>query len=228
MDIGNRVERTYGWDDTSLEDYPTEDIFPNNLLEDDVLDSPGVPVKAGAAFDIFTEWITEITERTRSDPVEHGFYLDAYSNVIGIFKGKRGEVTLPVDYSTNRALVVHTHPSNSIVPSVADFELLSKSLPNGSMGIVGVPPKSRSVHMVYLNKTDDTHTDPQPREEVIGQVKEAQTTAIQEWSADDTPNQALAGDITEDDHYDSVVEGTRLIHEESSRHVNISSVHIDI
>jgi len=110
-DMGERIDRAASWDDTSLDGdrYKTEMIAPVNVSAYDG-GTDDLMVSAHHMLYHLKNWILESIDRTMKTGNEHAFYVDAYSNVIGIYEGDETSVQLPKDYSSNYVVQFHTHP----------------------------------------------------------------------------------------------------------------------
>lgn len=99
-------------DRETLTDLAAEDIDPVRLQEKDY---------SNIDLDIFyseiNSWINTASKRTLRDRVEHGFKIDFYRNIFGIFKGGRTSITFPKDYADHNLHTFHIHPTY-----VADVE----------------------------------------------------------------------------------------------------------
>jgi hypothetical protein len=105
-----RQPRDNSWDNFSLDDYITEDVEPVNILtnEKELI----VPDSASSIYETFKNWITDCLYLTQEAGTEHGFQLDGYGNVYGLYGGLEGRINFPDDHPQNVVLNVHTHPVN--------------------------------------------------------------------------------------------------------------------
>lgn len=101
-----------------LSQLPTEDISPNTLS-----DSSGfeIPMTAGKVYEFVPNWVDAICEETARMDYENAFYIDSYSNLIGIVRGTETQVDYPEEYDHNFVVLCHTHPITT-VPSEVDVE----------------------------------------------------------------------------------------------------------
>jgi hypothetical protein len=110
-DMGRRISRGASWDDTSLDEdrFKTEMIAPVNISTYDGGTNDMIITCAGA-FGHLHNWILESIKRTMNTNKEHGFYVDSYFNVIGIFEGEQSSIQFPTEHIGNYVLRFHTHP----------------------------------------------------------------------------------------------------------------------
>jgi hypothetical protein len=110
-DMGRRISRGASWDDSSLDEdrFKTEMIAPVNVSTYDG-GTDEMIITCADAFIHLQNWILESIKRTMNTNKEHGFYVDSYSNVIGIYEGEQSRIRFPREYVPNYALRFHTHP----------------------------------------------------------------------------------------------------------------------
>jgi len=139
--IMQRQPRDNSWDNFSLDDYITEDIEPVNIQNDE----GGViaPNSAVTMYNTFTNWVTDSLYLTQEAGTEHGFQLDGYGNVYGLYGGLEGRIDFPKDHPGNVVLNFHTHPINDsnkynnefLVPLFSKSDIES-SIPLKTDGVV--------------------------------------------------------------------------------------------
>lgn len=114
-----RQPRDGDWDDFSLDDYITEDIEPVNISRGyrDIV----VPNSAVTMHNIFENWITDSLYLTQEGGTEHGFQVDAYGNVYGLYGGQERRIKFPADHPDNVLLNFHTHAIDTSTKYDDDF-----------------------------------------------------------------------------------------------------------
>lgn len=194
-----RVPRDEEWDDTSLDDYPTEDIFPRNITEISRINGPVIAANAERAVDILGNWIQETAKRTFDTNKEHGFYVDWYGNVIGIIEGDSRKIDFPPDYYDNRIMKFHSHPGTQTSYSGDDIRNLEFQNINGANGIITVPRGQDSFHLTYGVKTKVGNCETRVRL-INTQLKNISASATEEWFDVDVstdPNSGIGDSATD-------------------------------
>jgi hypothetical protein len=177
-DMGRRISRGASWDDSSLDEdrFKTEMIAPVNISTYDG-GTDEMIITCADAFTHLQNWILESIKRTMNTNKEHGFYVDSYSNVIGIFEGEEYIIEFPRDYVGNYVLRFHTHPpgksTNLGTPVHSRTDVRNM---NGEMVsiICPVPNKPSYTGLLGLVKNvDKLDTGPKTRQPFTGrkQVK---------------------------------------------------------
>jgi len=135
-------------DRINIDNYKLEQIEPVSVGNGSIT----VPSNVRGVYEKFGNWIDELYRRTKDTGNEHGFYVDIFGNVIGIYEGTENEIEWPEDALEFRFLMVHSHPAESPIFSTTDMDMFNNSSESSVHCMLSVPEDGRGPGLFCLSR----------------------------------------------------------------------------